>query len=97
MKIKKRLSSLLILLCVLLMLSSCSIQSVDDYYSSSSDSDSGIYATISIDCKTILDNYDMLDENLKNERYVPKDGIIVEETKYAIDETIPPFQSCKKR
>ena len=50
------------------MLSSCSIQSVDDYYSSSSDSDSGIYATISIDCKTILDNYDMLDENLKNER-----------------------------
>lgn len=96
MKIKKRLSSLLILLCVLLMLSSCSIQSVDDYYSSPSDSDSGIYATISIDCKTILDNYDMLDENLKNERYVPKDGIIVEETKYAIDENDTAFSILQK-
>ncbi|MCQ4022061.1 MULTISPECIES: DUF4430 domain-containing protein [unclassified Ruminococcus] len=93
---KKHLTFLVSLLCIALTFTSCSIQSVDDYYSSSGSSGNGSYATVSIDCKTILDNYDMLDESIKNEKYVPNDGVILEETKYPIDENDTAFSILQK-
>lgn len=82
----KALSVFLTIICLILSVTSCSVQSTEEYYSSSSQTDSGKYAYITIDCKNILDNYDDLDENLKDEKYVPTDGVILEETKYSIEE-----------
>lgn len=93
---KKRLTALFLSLALILCFASCSIQSVDEYYSSSEESTSGSYAAISIDCKTILDNYDDLDDNLKDEKYVPKDGIILEKTEYPIDEDDTAFSILQK-
>lgn len=93
---KKRLTALIMSIALILCFTACSIQSVDDYYSSSSESKSGSYAAISIDCKTILDNYDKLDENLKSEKYVPKDGIILEKTEYPIQDGDTAFSILQK-
>ena len=93
---KKKIYSLLLLLCLTIMFSSCSIQTTEEYYSSTHESVTGSYATISIDCKTILDNYDELDVSLKSEKYVPSDGIILKETKYAIDENDTAFSLLQK-
>lgn len=98
---KKRLAAVILSLIIALSFTSCCIQSVDDYYSSSSDSSKNdstaqAYASISIDCKTILDNYDDLDENLRNEKYVPKDGMILEKTEYPIEEGDTAFSILQK-
>lgn len=45
----------------------------------SSDADA-VTVKIKIDCSKILDNYDLLDEELKDEKYVPSNGIILAET-----------------
>ncbi len=39
---------------------------------------------MSIDCKTVMDNYDRLDEALKNTEYIPADGIILEKTVFKV-------------
>lgn len=36
--------------------------------------------TISIECATILNNYDKLDDSLKDEKYIPEDGTILKST-----------------
>lgn len=62
------------------------IQSVDEYYLTHIDDikpDSET-VTISIKCDTILDNYDDLDKPLRSEKFVPKDGVILKETKYVL-------------
>lgn len=41
---------------------------------------------ISIECTTVLDNYSALDSSLKNTKYIPEDGIILNLTKtYAFE------------
>lgn len=42
--------------------------------------------TMSINCSTILDHWDKLDEQLKSEKYVPADGVILEPTKLVLRE-----------
>ncbi|MBQ9375340.1 MAG: DUF4430 domain-containing protein [Ruminococcus sp.] len=61
-------------------------QSVDEYYLTHIDDIKPDSQTVflSIDCKTILENYDKLDDNLKFEKYVPKDGIILKKTEYVL-------------
>ncbi len=41
---------------------------------------------VEIDCSDILANYNMLDESLKDEKYVPSNGIILKETEITVDE-----------
>ncbi|MEG1509363.1 MAG: DUF4430 domain-containing protein [Clostridia bacterium] len=48
--------------------------------------DGTIKATLSIDCATVLKNYDKLPKELQNEKYVPKDGIILKETTFYFSE-----------
>lgn len=38
----------------------------------------------SIDCKTVFDNYDRLDQALKNTDYIPSDGVILEKTEFKV-------------
>ena len=74
---------------VLLLVFVCTgtkIQSVDDYYLThiddiTEDSDT---LFLSIECGTILDNWDDLDPALQYEKYVPNDGIILEKTEYVL-------------
>lgn len=41
---------------------------------------------MSIDCKTVKNNYHRLDEALKNADYIPSDGVILEKTKFKVKE-----------
>lgn len=62
------------------------IQSVDDYYLTHIDDITEDSQTVflSIDCSTILDNWDSLDDSLKYETYVPSDGLILPLTEYVL-------------
>ena len=48
--------------------------------------ESEITVFVEIDCSDILNNYDLLDENLRDEKYVPSDGMILEKTEVNIPE-----------
>lgn len=70
----------------LIMFFTVDIQSVDEYYLThlediSSDSET---VTLSVRCDTIMDNYDDLDESLKQSGAVPNDGVILPETEYVL-------------
>lgn len=62
------------------------IQSVDEYYLTHIDeiTENSETVTISIRVDTILQNWDQLTENLRDEKYVPKDGVILEENEYVL-------------
>ncbi|NIK77194.1 hypothetical protein FHS15_002319 [Paenibacillus castaneae] len=42
------------------------------------------YVTIAIHAETLLKNWDLLDSELQDEKYVPKDGVILKATKYEL-------------
>lgn len=70
------------LFCCSVFLSSCDlIKTKDEYYSVNSN-ESDKYITMSIDCSQILENMEKLEDGL--EKYIPENGIILEETKYPI-------------
>ncbi|MDT2815014.1 DUF4430 domain-containing protein [Vagococcus carniphilus] len=62
------------------------IQSVDDYYLTHIDdiTPESETVTLSIEAKTLLDNMDKLDENLRSEKYVPDNGVILKETEVVL-------------
>lgn len=62
------------------------IQSVDDYYLTHIDDITADSDTVflSIECGTILENWDDLDPALRYEKYVPSDGIILDKTEYVL-------------
>ena len=84
--------NIIALLCVILLaaivINGTEIQSVDEYYLTHIDDikkDSKT-VTLSIRCDTILDNYQDLEPQLRTEKYVPKDGIILKPTVYVLRE-----------
>lgn len=80
---KDLLAIVVIVVLVVLVASGTKIQSVDDYYLTHIDdiTQDSETVTISIRCDTVLQNWDKLDDSLKNEKYVPSDGIILSEFK----------------
>lgn len=52
--------------------------------------------TLEITCEDILDNYAQLDEALKDEKYVPSDGVILAETEVKIAEGESVFDALKR-
>jgi hypothetical protein len=62
------------------------VQSVDDYYLTHLDDITEDSETVflSIECSSILDNWEALDKNLRYERYVPRDGVILSEKEYVL-------------
>ena len=84
---KKDLVAIAVVVFILvILLSGTKIQSVDDYYLTHIDeiTDDSETIYISIDCKTVLDNWDKLDESLQNEKYIPAEGIVLEKSQYVL-------------
>lgn len=71
---------------IIILINGVEIQSVDEYYLEHIDdiTPDSKTVTLEIQCKDILLNYDMLDDSLKSEKYVPADGEIIPETKYVL-------------
>lgn len=84
---KKNLIALSVLvLAVIAVVFTVDIQSVDEYYMThlediSSDSKT---VTLLVECSTVFDNPDSLDESLKLSDTIPKDGIILPQTEYVL-------------
>lgn len=76
--------SVILLISVLVM--GTEFQTVDEYYLTHIDdigSDSKT-VTVSINCESVLDNWDKLDKALQNSDYIPEDGIILPPTDYVL-------------
>ena len=63
-------------------------KSVDDYSLTnleeiSSDSET---VTLSVSCETIFDNYDKLEDSLKESDVIPEDGVILPKTEYVLND-----------
>ena len=79
---------IVIILAAAAVIKGVDIQSVDEYYSLHSDdtANAAHTVTLTVDCSDILDNYYMLDKNLRDECYVPSDGIVMPAEKYVLRE-----------
>ncbi len=75
-----------IVLALAVLIAGTEFQSVDEYYLTHIDDITPESETvfISVDCSSILDNYNDLDPELKNEKYVPPDGMILKKTEYVL-------------
>jgi len=85
--------AILIMLCT-----SCSVKSVDDYYIENIEviADGAQTVTISIRCDTVLNNLDKLDSELKKGDYIPSDGVILQQSTYALRENNTVFDALEK-
>ena len=94
---KRRLATLILAFICILSFCACSVQSVEQHYAKDDlqDKTDG-YAFISIDCRTVLNNYDRLDDSLKSEKYVPKDGVILKKTKYPVNKDDTAFSLLQR-
>lgn len=84
---KKDLIIILIIIAVLaFFISGAKIQSVDDYYLTNLEAVTEDSETVflSIECSAVFDNWNDLDINLRDEKYVPANGIILPETEYVL-------------
>ena len=88
-----KLKLLLLVLIITAVLCGCSVQTPDDYYSSSSQKE-GMEVTFSINCSTILNNMDQLESGL--ESYVPSDGVILKPTKITLDENATAYDALSE-
>ena len=75
-----------IVLLLAVIFSGTKIQSVEEYYLTHIDdiTEDAETVFIRIEASTILDNWESLDEELQSKKYVPEDGIILEETEYVL-------------
>lgn len=69
---------------VVILIMGTDFQSVEEYYRTHPDYilPNSEKVTVTIECKTILDNMEKLEDGL--EKYVPKDGIILKKTEFAL-------------
>lgn len=74
------------LIVITLLIVGTDFQTVDEYYLNHIDDITSDSQTVfvSINCGTILNNYDKLEDSLKSEKYVPSDGIILDKTEYVL-------------
>lgn len=54
-----------------------------------------VTVSVEIDCSDILLNYDMLDENLRDEKYVPENGLILEKYEISVREGDSAIEALK--
>ena len=81
---KDVLALFLVILIIAVLIKGTNFQSVEEYYLTNIDDITKDSETvfISIDCSTILDNWDDLWPELKTEDFVPRDGEILGMTEY---------------
>lgn len=93
----KKAACFFLLLCLAALSVSCGIESVDGHYAKESQTESQTQtARLSITCKTVLENWDDLDDALKKSGDVPRDGVILKETAYPISEGDTVFDLLQK-
>lgn len=83
---KDILAALIIILLLVFVISGTKIQSVDEYYLTHIDdiTPQSATVTLSIECKTVLENLSVLDPALKAGNFVPEDGVILPCTRYVL-------------
>ena len=83
---KDVLALFLVILIIAVLIKGTNFQSVEEYYLTNIDDITKDIETvfISIDCSTILDNWDDLWPELKTEDFVPRDGEILGMTEYVL-------------
>lgn len=88
----------MIFACVAFLVSKLDVQSVDDYYTldQNESGNTTIKVTLSIDCATILDNYEQLEEGLKESESIPEDGTILEPSEFVVEEGSTVFDVLKQ-
>ncbi len=87
-KIMKVLPLIVVAAVLILIINNVHIQSVEEFYGSQTEEESESQlgtVTLSITCTTVLDNWDTLDDALKD-GYIPEDGVILEETSFPLYE-----------
>ncbi len=87
-----------LIVAVIILIMGTDFQSVKEYYITHIDDIKQDSETVflSVDCKTVLDNYDMLDESLKNSDYIPDDGVILEKTECVLRENDTVFDVLER-
>lgn len=85
MKNKKIVLIFSMVIAALVIFAALNIRRSEDYYTSKLPSE-GASVTVEINCSSVLDNYQSLDESLRDEKYVPKDGVILAPAKVYINE-----------
>jgi len=87
-----------IVLLIAVVINGTKIQSVEEYYITHIDdiTEDSETVFISIEASTILDNWDQLDPALRSEKYVPKDGVILERTEYVLRPNDTVFDILKR-
>lgn len=85
-------------LLIAVIFSGTKIQSVEEYYQTHIDDITEDSETIfiKIEATTILDNWDQLDPELRDEKYIPKDGIIMEKSEYVLRKGDTVFDVLKR-
>lgn len=83
---KDILAALIIILLLAFVISGTKMQSVDEYYLTHIDdiTPQSATVTLSIECKTVLENLSVLDPALKAGDFVPEDGVILPCTRYVL-------------
>lgn len=83
---KDILAAAFVILVLAVVISGTNIQTVDEYYMTHIDDITPESETVSIviKCDTVLDNYNKLDKELRSEKYVPADGVILAKTEYVL-------------
>lgn len=77
-----------IVLIILIIINGTEFQTVDEYYLTHIDDikEDSQTVFISINCSSVYDNWDMLDDNVKNSGFLPKNGIILDKAEYVLRE-----------
>lgn len=91
---KKKLAvALVAAVAIVMLVLNLDIKSVEDYYLEHIDDITPDSATVflSVNCGTILDNYDDLDAALREGGYVPENGVILNRTEYVLREGDTPY------
>ena len=87
-----------VILLAVFIIGGADIQTVDEYYMTHMEdiTHDSLAVTVEIRCDAILKNYHKLDNNLKDEKYVPSDGIILKKTKYVLRHNDTAFDILKR-
>ena len=90
----------IIVVLVLILAKGVRIQSVEEYYLTHTEdiTEDSETVTVSIRCDTLLkeENWKKLDKQLRSDKYVPSDGMILEETACALRKGDTAFDLLKR-
>ena len=87
-----------IALLIAFLISGTKIQSVEDYYQTHIDdiTEESETVFITIEAATVLNHWEKLSPELRSEKYVPKDGIILEKSEYVLRKGDTVFDVLKR-